>query len=90
MPDSIKQLAEHKLIILHLVQKMGIALSNSESARCRRLSDGAARYPAADGQCMPQPWKCTFLWTAAYMRRNGKAPGTARPAKFFDAFFAIL
>ena len=30
MPDSIKQLAEHKLIILHLVQKMGIALSNSE------------------------------------------------------------
>lgn len=30
MPDSIKQLAENKLIILHLVQKMGIALSNSE------------------------------------------------------------
>lgn len=30
MPDSIEQLAEHKLIILHLVQKMGIALSNSE------------------------------------------------------------
>lgn len=30
MPDSIRQLAENKLIILHLVQKMGIALSNSE------------------------------------------------------------
>lgn len=30
MPDSIRQLAEHKLIILHLLQKMGIALSNSE------------------------------------------------------------
>ena len=30
MPDSTKQLAEHKLIILHLLQKMGIALSNSE------------------------------------------------------------
>lgn len=30
MPTSIKKLAEHKLIILHLLQKMGIALSNSE------------------------------------------------------------
>lgn len=30
MADSIRQLAEHKLIILHLLQKMGIALSNSE------------------------------------------------------------
>lgn len=30
MPYSIKKLAEHKLIILHLLQKMGIALSNSE------------------------------------------------------------
>ena len=30
MSDSIRQLAEHKLIILHLLQKMGIALSNSE------------------------------------------------------------
>ena len=30
MPNSIKKLAEHKLIILHLVQKMGISLSNSE------------------------------------------------------------
>ena len=30
MDNSIKQLAEHKLIILHLVQKMGISLSNSE------------------------------------------------------------
>lgn len=28
--ESIRQLAEHKLIILHLLQKMGIALSNSE------------------------------------------------------------
>jgi len=28
--DPIRQLAEHKLIILHLVQKMGISLSNSE------------------------------------------------------------
>ncbi len=30
MADPIRQLAEHKLIILHLVQKMGISLSNSE------------------------------------------------------------
>ena len=30
MSDAIRQLAEHKLIILHLLQKMGIALSNSE------------------------------------------------------------
>ena len=30
MFDAIRQLAEHKLIILHLLQKMGIALSNSE------------------------------------------------------------
>ena len=30
MPYSIKKLAEHKLIILYLLQKMGIALSNSE------------------------------------------------------------
>ncbi len=30
MPHSTKKLAEHKLIILHLLQKMGIALSNSE------------------------------------------------------------
>lgn len=28
--ESIRQLAENKLIILHLLQKMGIALSNSE------------------------------------------------------------
>ncbi len=30
MAESIRQLAEHKLIILYLLQKMGIALSNSE------------------------------------------------------------
>lgn len=30
MADPIHQLAEHKLIILHLVQKMGISLTNSE------------------------------------------------------------
>ncbi|MFV0313606.1 MAG: DUF4364 family protein [Anaerotignum sp.] len=30
MADPIRQLAEHKLIILHLVKKMGISLSNSE------------------------------------------------------------
>ncbi len=30
MSDSISQLAENKLIILYLVEKMGIALSNSE------------------------------------------------------------
>ncbi len=30
MKDAIHQLAEHKLIILYLVKKMGIALSNSE------------------------------------------------------------
>ena len=30
MPHSMKKLAQHKLIILHLLQKMGIALSNSE------------------------------------------------------------
>lgn len=30
MADPIRQLAEHKLIILHLVQKMGISLTNSE------------------------------------------------------------
>lgn len=30
MPQSPKKLAEHKLIILHLLQKMGIALSTSE------------------------------------------------------------
>lgn len=30
MADPIRQLAENKLIILHLVQKMGISLSNSE------------------------------------------------------------
>lgn len=30
MPTSIRKLTEHKLIILHLLQKMGIALSNSE------------------------------------------------------------
>ena len=30
MPYSTRKLAEHKLIILHLLQKMGIALSNSE------------------------------------------------------------
>ena len=30
MQYSTKKLAEHKLIILHLLQKMGIALSNSE------------------------------------------------------------
>ncbi|WP_317854007.1 DUF4364 family protein [Chakrabartyella piscis] len=30
MADLIKQLAQNKLIILHLVQKMGISLSNSE------------------------------------------------------------
>lgn len=30
MADSIRQLAEKKLIILYLVEKMGIALSNSE------------------------------------------------------------
>ena len=30
MQDSIKQLAENKLIILHLVKKMGISLTNSE------------------------------------------------------------
>lgn len=30
MADSIRQLAEHKLIILLLLKKMGIALSNSE------------------------------------------------------------
>lgn len=30
MQYSTKKLAEHKLIILHLLQKMGISLSNSE------------------------------------------------------------
>ena len=30
MSDSVRQLAEHKLVILHLVKKMGISLSNSE------------------------------------------------------------
>lgn len=30
MQDTTQRLAEHKLIILHLLQKMGIALSNSE------------------------------------------------------------
>lgn len=30
MADLVKQLAQNKLIILHLVQKMGISLSNSE------------------------------------------------------------
>ena len=34
MSDAIRQLAEHKLIILHLLQKMGIALSNSEICQC--------------------------------------------------------
>ena len=30
MSENTQQLAEHKLIILHLVQNMGIPLANSE------------------------------------------------------------
>ena len=45
MQYSTKKLAEHKLIILHLLQKMGISLSNSEICRAgkRRLAGKNAR-----------------------------------------------
>ena len=71
MQYSTKKLAEHKLIILHLLQKMGISLSNSEI--CQFLLEKNYMTISPYSNILPS-WKAPAGWKKRASRITHATP----------------